>query len=182
MSYSFYIPRVASRYNEDTVKAVFQSQCMIGSVNRVDFVPIEGNTKFQTAFVHMSSINSSDITDKIITKVFCDGESIRIYPDVINTNVYWILLANKNPVSETKLNIHQLAENANILQALVFKQVEQIARLQETVCNLTARIFDENCEKSTIYAYSNFVKHVTYYENGHLPDEWSCDNKVESNV
>ena len=38
---------------------------------------------------------------------------------------------NKNPVTETKLNIHQVVENANILQSVVEAQAEEIKILCE---------------------------------------------------
>jgi hypothetical protein len=74
-------------------------------------------------------------------------------------------------VTETSLNIHQVVENARILQELVFKQSDQIARLQETVYNLTTRIFDEENEQNVIYAYSNYMKHGKYFDKGFMQDE-----------
>ena len=171
MSYSFFIPLMANRYTADSVKDIFQYTFGIGPVNRVDFVPIEGNPRFQKAFVHMASINYSETVDTIMTKVFNNQESVRMHPDAANAKAYWILLANKNPVTETSLNIHQVAENARILQDLVFKQSDQIARLQETVYNLTTRIFDEKNEQNVIYAYSNFMKHGNYFDKGFIQDE-----------
>jgi len=88
----------------------------------------------------MTSINYSESVDAIMTKVFNNQEGVRMYPDTLNANAYWILLANKNPVTETTLNIHQVVENARILQDLVFKQVDQIERLQEMVYSLTNRM------------------------------------------
>ena len=140
MSYSFYIPLVSYRYTEESVKAIFEGKFGLGQVNRVDFVPIEGNQRFQKAFVHMTSIHYSESVDAIMTKVFNNQEGVRMYPDDFNAQAYWILLANKNPVTETTLNIHQVVENARILQELVFKQVDQIERLQETVYSLTNRM------------------------------------------
>ena len=171
MSYSFYVPLMALRYTEESVKTIFESKFGLGVVNRVDFVAIEGNQRFQKAFIHMSTINCIESVDAIMTKVFNNHESVRMYPDAVNVNTYWILLANKNPVTETSLNIHQVTENARILQELVFKQTEQIARLQETVYNLTTRIFDHVAEKNVIYAYSNFMKHGNYFDKGFIQDE-----------
>lgn len=171
MSYSFFIPIMSNRYTVESVKEIFQSTFGIGEVKRVDFVPIEGNPRFQKSFVHMASINYSESVDAIMTKVFNNQESVRMYPDAVNPKAYWILLANKNPVTETTLNIHQVVENARILQELVFNQSAQIARLQETVYNLTTRIFDEKNEQNVIYAYSNYMKHGKYFDKGFMQDE-----------
>ena len=129
------MPRVHSNVNEWSVRSVVEQQYRIGTVARVDFVPIEGTPHFKKAFVHMGEINQCDSTNAIMTKVFNNNESVRL--DLMDgSNAYWILLANKNPVAETTLNIHQLAENANILQAVVFKQAEEIAILKEMVAKL----------------------------------------------
>lgn len=138
MSYSFYVPRVHSSVNEQTVKTVIEQHYRIGTVTRVDFVPIDGTTHFNKAFIHMGEINQgSQYTNDIMTRVFNNNESVRI--NLMDGSSYWILLANKNPVAETTLNIHQLAENANILQALVLKQADEIAELKEMVAKLMAR-------------------------------------------
>jgi hypothetical protein len=176
MTYSFYIPRMASSFTEEPVKTVFQT---LGTVKRVDFVPIEGESKFQKAFVHMATINSSEFTHSVMHKVFNESKGVRLD---IDASSYWILLANKNPVAETTLNNSQLAENANILQALVFKQSEEIARLQETVFNLTQRIFDNEKEQNVIFAYTNYMKHGKYFDKGFIGSDGNVETEVDLGV
>jgi hypothetical protein len=179
MPYSFYVPRMASSFTEDSVKSIFQFQFWFGVVKRVDFVPIEGAPKFQKAFVHMETINSCEFTDSVMTKVFNEAKSVRLD---IDANSYWILLANKYPVAETTLNNSQLAENANILQALVFQQSEQISLLQETVFNLIQRIFDEKNEKNVIFAYTNFMKHGKYFDKGFIGSDGNIETESDFSV
>jgi len=179
MTYSFYIPRMASTFTEDSVKAVFQNHFWLGTAKRVDFVPIEGESKFKKAFVHMETINPCATTRDTMHKVFNESMGVRMNLDASS---YWVLLANKNPVAETSLNNSQLAENANILQALVFKQSEEIARLQETVFNLTQRIFDKDKEQNVIFAYANFMKHGKYFDKGFIDSDGNVEAEVDLGV
>jgi len=128
VNYSFYVPRMATTHGEDSVRAAFR---FLGNVKRADFVPIEGDDRFQKAFVHLDHIIESETNNEIINRVFERGENTRIYPETFNPRVYWILLRNKNPVTETRLNIHQVVENANILQSVVEAQAEEIKALRE---------------------------------------------------
>lgn len=128
VNYSFYIPRMATTHGEDSVRAAFR---FLGNVKRADFVPIEGDDRFQKAFVHLDHIIESETNTEIINRVFERGENTRIYPETFNPRVYWILLRNKNPVTETRLNIHQVVENANILQSVVEAQAEEIKAMRE---------------------------------------------------
>ena len=119
---------MATTHGEDSVRAAFR---FLGNVKRADFIPIEGDDRFQKAFVHLDHIIVSETNTEIINRVFERGENTRIYPETFNTRVYWILLRNKNPVTETRLNIHQVVENANILQSVVEAQAQEIKALRE---------------------------------------------------
>ena len=127
---SFFIPRMLTEYDETRVKGVFINMC-VGAVNRVDFVQIEGEPRFQKAFVHMEQIYNTPSTAHIMSEVFDGGRGVRVYPGTFTQNEYWVLLKNKSPVQETKLNIHQLAENARILQGVVEAQAADIKALRE---------------------------------------------------
>ena len=126
---SIYIPRMSTTHGEDSVRAAFR---FLGNVKRVDFVPFEGDDdRFQKAFVHLDHIIQSDTNREIIDRIFEKNASARIYPEMFNTRTYWVLLRNKNPVSETRLNIHQVSENARILQSVVETQAAEIKALRE---------------------------------------------------
>jgi hypothetical protein len=164
---SFFIPRRATRFTESQVHEVFY-RFYIGRVNRVDFVPIVGETRFQSAFVHMEYVNDVHATNVIMDRVFNQNKGYKIYPDYINQNAYWILLKNKNPVSDTRLNIHQIVENANILQDLVTKQGMQIARLQDVIYQMSGKLYDQRTEMNKIYKLNNYMVHSRLYDKGWL--------------
>jgi hypothetical protein len=136
LSFSFYVPRMLSEYDETRVKGIFTNLC-IGTVNRVDFVPIEGEPRFQKAFVHMEQIYNTPSTAHIMSEVFDGGRGVRVRPGMFNQNEYWVLLKNKTPVQETKLNIHQVVENARILQGVVEAQAADIKALREQLALIT---------------------------------------------
>ncbi len=137
-SNSFFIPRMLSDYDEMRVRGIFESVMCLGTVKRVDFVPIEGEPRFQKAFIHMVNIYKSPFTDYVVREVIDSNRGVRVYPRFSgsNQNEYWVLLKNKNPVQETKLNIHQVVENANILQGVVEAQATEIKALREQLNKL----------------------------------------------
>ena len=126
---SFYIPRVAIHYNTQLVAGVFD-RFYIGRVLRVDFVEIPGDANFQSAFVHMEIVYDVPTTDFLVDKVFVQNKPFKIQPDLFGKGVKWVLLKNKNPITETRLNIHQIAENAKLLECRVREQEERIYNLE----------------------------------------------------
>ena len=136
-TFSFFIPRMLNEYDETRVKGIFASVICVGTVNRVDFVPIEGEPRFQKAFIHMEQIYNTPETSRIMSEVFDGNRGVRMYPGMFNQNEYWVLLKNKTPVQETKLNIHQVAENARILQSVVEAQAKEIKALREQLALIT---------------------------------------------
>lgn len=139
---SFYIPRIYTCYTQEDIVTIFNRD-NIGTVTRVDFVKINGmdSTHFHSAFVHCHAV------DPLILRYIEEKSSYRL---AVNKNEYWILLKNKNPVSETRLNIHQVVENASLLerkveeqQKIIEKQAAQIERIHEAMFDIMSRqIFD----------------------------------------
>lgn len=129
---SFYIPRVAIRYNAELVAGVFD-RFYIGRVYRVDFVEIPGDANFQSAFVHMEIVYDVATTDSIIDQVFVQNLPFKIQPELFGGGPKWTLLRNKNPITETRLNIHQIAENAKRLEVQVREQEDRIYKLESII-------------------------------------------------
>ena len=121
-----------------------------------------------------NSFIARDIHDLVTIK----NQSYHFYPNPADHSVYWILLKNIKPVYETHLNIHQLAENAKLLEERVLTQEgiiskheeiikqqqktintqsEQIQRIQETISQITGHVFHQDTEMNTIYALNNFM-------------------------
>ena len=129
-NYSFYIPRISTRYSVSQIKPVFSKYLMIGRVRRVDFCIADDDDEFQTAFVHMDFLFDSDFANDIKRIVFDELRSCRVYPDIVDTHTYWKLLKNKNPIPETRLNAHQLAENVQVLSYSLSIALERIDALE----------------------------------------------------
>jgi hypothetical protein len=85
----------------------------------------------------MEQIYNTPETSRIMSEVFDGNRGVRMYPGMFNQNEYWVLLKNKTPVQETKLNIHQVAENARILQSVVEAQAKEIKALREQLALIT---------------------------------------------
>ena len=115
-----YIPRIASNATEDQVKAIFL-HCDIGTVEYCDFaITKDKYTKkplYTSAFIKLSSwSNLSGACED-----FAKNESIRLYLSR-ETNEFWIILPNKNPLPRTHVNNSQLAAATDKL----FEQTEKI--------------------------------------------------------
>ena len=115
--YSVYIPRIHSRWTEVDIACLFETT-QFGVVKRVDFLPIDNHTATTKrtdiirAFVHFSEVYNTKYTLEILDAID-SGECFRQH---ISQEEFWMLLKNKNPVLETRLNIHQVVENATILE------------------------------------------------------------------
>jgi hypothetical protein len=123
---------MAVRYNTELVAGVFE-RFYIGRIYRVDFVEIPGDANFQSAFVHMEIVYDVPTTDTIIDKVFVQNKPFKIRPDIFGGGTKWTLLRNKNPITETRLNIHQLVEKTKKLEVQLREQDERIYKLESII-------------------------------------------------
>lgn len=139
---SFYIPQISFLYTENDIKRVFHL-LNIGEVKRVDFSSVSTRKEnHHSAFVHMLYLFDTDIANSILT---CTN-SEKPYKLWIENNVFWWILKNKNPIQDTKLNIHQIVENARLLEEKVIKQKEKINQMQDTINQLLGAVFDNKTE------------------------------------
>ena len=131
INYSFYIPRMSTRYGVSQIKSVFSNYLMIGQVKRVDFRDVGYGDGDQSAFVHMEVLFDTDVANEIKRVVFGkQRRSFRVYPDIVDPRASWELLKNKNPIPETRLNVHQLAENARVLTSVLVNALDRIDALE----------------------------------------------------
>ena len=135
---SIYIPRISSNYNEERVKAVF-ARLNIGVVSRVDFAPLvatPGQTptqsSFMKAFVHVSMFYDTEIANAI-QQAHANNTQYRVYPDVVNARIYWIMVKNHKPIAETTLNLHQVVENHRILENIVMELYNRLSVAETTI-------------------------------------------------
>lgn len=167
---SIYIPRISNEYNESCIRYVMM-QNNIGTVNCVDFTPINKNPgftekingNFRSAFVHFSdpvSFNGTYLYDDNSVSDFWDEiEKGKSYKIQVNNNEYWICLKNKNPVQRSMMNIHQVVENGRYLEKLIHSQtaiLEKHSRLIETQRELI------NSQYSIIKQLKNKIEKLEY--------------------
>ena len=157
---SFYIPRMYTNYTVEDIIYMFRLM-YIGDVRRVDFIQLESSTNplnnYQSAFIHMECFYLTNVASKIQETVFIYDDHYKLW---VGDNEYWWLMKTINPVADTHMNIHQLAENARILekkvvdqQATIKRQSEQLDRLQNVVEHIVGK-FDEliNIESDKTFA------------------------------
>lgn len=172
---SLYIPRIKKQYSVNDISRIFNDS-FIGNVKRVDFVECETyDTSIHSAFVHLYNYFDTEIGIDISSFV----NQNRAYRFYMGNNEYWLLLLNKNPVPETKMNIHQVVENARLLEQRVVEQEEiimtqskQIERIQDTIYQMLGRTFDQDREMDIIYTHFNYMMYGKMYDKGWL----SCDD------
>jgi hypothetical protein len=151
----------------------------IGLVSRVDFTPINKRPGFRenhddvvkSAFIHFFDIPAGFPLDtpegfpydEEIWSEIARGDSCRI---AVSKSEYWIFSKNNNPIKETLMNIHQVAENGRHLEKLIEEQAkkieeqaytnedlfEKLERVQAVVCQLLGGLFNQedqvHCLKS----------------------------------
>ena len=176
---SICIPRLSNLYTENDVKYTFKL-LSIGEVNRVDFVPIHNhknnnkiNEHFQLAFVHFDFFYDTSIAQDIQNYLY---NNIAYKLDVDDSTFWWIL-NNNNPIPETKLNIHQLAENMRLLEEKVKQQEETILRLQDFIDK------NNNTDNNIAVAqhiYFNDNSEITTEEDDHEEDDYETIISIAS--
>lgn len=158
------------------------------NIVRVDFVArkIQSDTT-KSAFIHMEW----PYLDLWMDSMRDEKGQVKIFArppmSVICHSDYWFLHPAHNPVPDTQLNIHQIAENARLLEqkvttqeeiiknhvatiALLMDEVktsnENISRLQEVLYQVIGAKFDHNTEADKIYRHVNFMYHGVMYDKG----------------
>jgi predicted nucleic acid-binding protein len=99
----------------------------------------------------------SNVASAIQETVFIYDDHYKLW---VGQDEYWWLMKTINPVADTHLNIHQVAENARILEkkvadqeATIKRQTEQLERLQNVVEHVVSK-FDQliNIESDKTFA------------------------------
>lgn len=179
---SFYIPRMSTTCTAENIKYIFRTSG-IGEVKRVDFTSIVSrenmvsnyNTnEWQSAFVHIVYMYDTVIA-KVIMQNITAGAPYKFW---FKPGLFWLILKNTNPIPDTIQNIHQIAENARLLEERVVKQEQQLAkqsaeieRLQDTVYQIIGHVFDHRTEGAEVFGNVNYMLYGKFYEKGWLYDE-----------
>jgi len=179
---SFYIPRMSTTCTAENIKYIFRTSG-IGEVKRVDFTSIVSRenmvsnyntSEWQSAFVHIVYMYDTVIA-KVIMQNITAGAPYKFW---FKPGLFWLILKNTNPIPDTIQNIHQIAENARLLEERVVKQEQQIAkqsaeidRLQRTVYQIIGHVFDHRTEGAEVFGNVNYMLYGKFYEKGWLYDE-----------
>ena len=145
---SIFISRMSVLHTEKSVTNVM-FELRIGTVSRVDFVPINKKPGFvenfddvyKSAFIHFY-LPTEDVPknkhshvyprNKYIWDMIVAGEPCRIQ---VTPTEYWFIFCNHRPVPQTMMNIHQVVENGRHLENVILKQnkklEEQSQKLEE---------------------------------------------------
>lgn len=166
----------------ENIKYIFRTSG-IGEVKRVDFTSIVSRenmvsnydtSEWQSAFVHIVYMYDTVIA-KVIMQNITAGAPYKFW---FKPGLFWLILKNTNPIPDTIQNIHQIAENARLLEERVVKQEQQLAkqsaeieRLQDTVYQIIGHVFDHRTEGAEVFGNVNYMLYGKFYEKGWLYDE-----------
>ena len=137
MTSTIYIPYVNINIMEDTIAEIFYN-FGIGQIKRVDFLesdPTKPGTR--QIFVHMQTWFNSPLATAIKNSLL---DNIAAYRFQFSHTAYWLLLPAKNPIQDTVLNIHQLAENMRLLENRFAEKEAEITALKGLVADLTIQV------------------------------------------
>ena len=169
---SIYIPFVDSRLTEKDVISTFDYY-NICNVSRVDFVEIPEKSNVSHAFIHVNNWYNSNNASLTFWEITNKG-SYKFYysQSQSSSNAFWLLLPNKNPIPQTKLNIHQLA-------VMISEMEKKITDQQAEMDNMKKRISD--LELSSIYVVDK-VDSVATRTHTFWKNENDNDNDTDNGI
>lgn len=183
-SNSVYIPSIVAptghNVDVDYITYMFENVWDLGKVNRVDIFDIVHKNGQRAggkrgAFVHMNYWENNSSTELILEELIKTGKCILWLTH--NTNrgrgCFWTLKKmNREPVQETQLNVHQLAEKIRELEEIIKDRDNQIECFQDQVDWLHNKIEelenDINNEYNMVNEYDEEHEFNDYDEEGEL--------------
>lgn len=147
---SIYIPRMSVTHNEAVIQHALST---IGLVHSVDFVPVskekpgfsESYGPFMSAFVYLQPYRGGDLLTpneyyeynanlKLMATEFYTAYVANMpFKLHVSHTEYWLLIKNKKTIPRSKMNIHQITENARYMEL-------QMERLEETQLRSQAQV------------------------------------------
>jgi uncharacterized coiled-coil protein SlyX len=154
-AYSIYIASVHRNLPVEDLKNMFSSW---GVIERVDFIEMNiPKANWVRAFIHFESIDYSNNKDDI--DCLESGNIVRLLYVMKDYNNYWMnIYKNYAPVQKTTLNIHQLANNFEILkettESTFSEQQEKIEELNQRITQQDEIII--RLQQELLYMRSSF--------------------------
>lgn len=146
---SVYIPCIVSPTGHDVdvdyITYLFENIWVLGSVNRVDiFDVVNSNGKRaggkRGAFIHMNYWENDSSTELILEEIMQTGQCQLWLTEHTNNSrgCYWVLKKmNREPIKETQLNAHQLADKLREMEELIAERDAQLAERDAQIAELT---------------------------------------------
>jgi hypothetical protein len=170
-SYSIYVPRLASSWNEKSVTEVME-RFSIGMVCRVDFRPVNFKPGFNehlneivmSAFIHfdfpyiLHDMTQESYASKCNNPFWEHIENGMPYRLQVNRQEYWICLKNKYPVLRTRMNIHQVVDNCRHLETIIEMHEKKIALFGQVIVEQVHAIRHLTTIVSKSYSANTYVK------------------------
>jgi len=166
MKLTLYIPYVKVEHEKSVLEKSFQ---FAGNVKRVDFTPIKNfNTKeinpiYKHAFIHFDSVNDDEKTRSMLNWIYEYEYVVMNFPsekgDLLE---YWKVYIAENPIPETELNIHQLANNYHIIDDKVIDMEHDVYRHTVVVEQLEERIQTLEDENNRILSEFETLKNFVF--------------------
>ena len=146
---SVYIPSIVAptghTVDADYITYLFENIWVLGSVNRVDiFDVVNSNGKRaggkRGAFIHMNYWENDSSTELILEEIMQTGQCQLWLTEHTNNSrgCYWVLKKmNREPIKETQLNAHQLADKLREMEELIAERDAQLAERDAQIAELT---------------------------------------------
>ena len=145
---SICVPRMQNTVTEEYINYVF-CQEKIGSILRVDFMPIGQNPGFKepidivikSAFIYLSLYNTQESLN--FKNTVLEGNGHRVYLTGLD---YWIVFPNNAPVPFTMMNNAQIVDNCYLEKQVetqgqqLKEQSQQLKEQSETINSLNKRM------------------------------------------
>jgi uncharacterized coiled-coil protein SlyX len=193
--YSIYIPRISTKFSKYDVETELSRS--FGPIYRIDIVnlgqrpgfqqtTIAADASYYAAFVHLYNADWSPFAYEIFAQLD-EGSPYYYWVTSYDGEAdQWVLLKNLNPIPDTTMNIHQVAENCQLLEqqvdelsfknytqeatilhqkktigeleSIVKRQTGEIDRIQDVIYQMLGGLFDQNTQMHIIRDYCNFMK------------------------
>lgn len=131
---SLFIPSVPSDvHDEYRLTVLLEHYFNIGKIRRIDFIQKKGHENKYMAFVHFDYWNNTIPVNKIRYHI----ENFEYLNLLYNNNSVVRIAINKNPIKETELNAHQLANELELSNKTISEKNTEIEvlKLQIEVLN-----------------------------------------------
>ena len=134
--YSVFIPSIHRDIDDKSMQEILKH---FGDISRVDWVEmIPYKNEFRRAYVHFKWCNKEDIKGNGCYDIIRKS-------DGAHKTYFFTILEAKNPIENTTLNIHQVANNLLLLEKTIKEHEDRIMNLENIVqCQMVQLAVQQN--------------------------------------